>query len=48
LSKKINRIRGCETFCYGLTPDDRGYSKFNRFRGSFYPKSGMATHAHFA
>jgi hypothetical protein len=39
-SKKFNRIRGCKTFAIEMTPDDRGYSKFNRFRGSFPQNSG--------
>jgi hypothetical protein len=28
-------------FAVEMTPDDRGYSKFNRFRGSFSRKFGM-------
>jgi hypothetical protein len=28
-------------FASEMTPDDRGYSKFNRFRGSFSQKFGM-------
>jgi len=29
----FNRYRGCKTSLTDFTPDDRGYSEFNRWRG---------------